>query len=112
MLQGGDDGVEVRLRGAAAHRGDREIDDVHAGVGGAQDRAGVDAAGVVRVEVDREADLLLERLHELVRGVGAAEAGHVLDREDVGAHALQLLRELHVVLERYLSRRSSRMSPV
>ena len=44
----------------AAHRSDGAVGDVHAGFGGLQDRGGVEAAGVVRVEVDRDADLLAQ----------------------------------------------------
>ena len=35
-------------------------------------------------------------------GVGAAEPGHVLDGEEMGAHLLQFLGQLDVVLERIL----------
>ncbi len=99
VLERGDDAVEVRLRGAAGHRGDGEIDNVHTRLAGLEDAGRVDAAGVVRVEVDRNADLVLERLDQFLRGERAADAGHVFDREEVRAHLLQLLRELHVVLE-------------
>ena len=49
--------------------------------------------------MNRQANLLTQRPDQLLRRVGTAEAGHVLDREDVGAHALELLGELDVVLE-------------
>ena len=51
------------------------------------------------VEVDRQADFLLERLDQRVGGRGLQEPGHVLDAEDVGACGAQLLRHGHVVLE-------------
>ena len=44
---------------------------------------GLHAAGVVRVEVDRNADLLLQRLDQQLGGIGLAQAGHVLDGQDV-----------------------------
>jgi hypothetical protein len=52
--------TELRFgwRGRAGQRGDGEVDDVDAGLGGLDDRGGVQAAGVVGVEVDRDADLL------------------------------------------------------
>ena len=49
-----DDGVQIRLAGRAAHRGDRAVGDVHAGLGGLQNGGRIDAAGVVRVEVNRQ----------------------------------------------------------
>ena len=47
---------------------------------------GIDAARVVRVEVNRHADFLAQRLDQRVRRVRLAQAGHVLDAEDVRAH--------------------------
>ena len=75
---------------------------VHAGVGRFENGARVDAAGIVRVEVDRDADLLAQRLHQFLGRIGLAQPGHVLDGEDVRAHPLQLLRHAHVVLQRVL----------
>ena len=50
--------------------------------------------------MDGQADLFFQRLDQLVRGVGAAEARHVLDREEMRAHALQFLGDADVVFER------------
>ena len=52
------------------------------------------------VEVDGDAHLVLQRLDQLLSGVGSAQAGHVLDGQDVCAHALQFLGQFDVVLER------------
>jgi hypothetical protein len=46
---------------------------------GLQDGGGIDAAGVVRVKMNRQPDFLLERLDQRVRGKGPAQARHVLD---------------------------------
>ena len=54
------------------------------------------------MEVDRDADLVTQGLHEFARGERLAEACHVLDGEHVGAELLQFLGELHVVVERIL----------
>ena len=51
------------------------------------------------VEVDGDADLLLESGNELADGGGVAEAGHVLDAKDVSSHFLQLLGLIEVILE-------------
>ena len=73
--------------------GDGRIGDVDACVGGLEDRRGVDAARVVRVKVNGNSHLVLERLHKLARGERTAKARHVLDREKMRAHLLQLARE-------------------
>ena len=97
-----DDRAEVRLRGEAAHGIHRAIDGIRAGVDGGEHACRGDAAGVVRVEVHRQADLLLQRLHQRVCGARPAQARHVLDAEDVRARRLQLARHLQVVVERVL----------
>lgn len=56
------------------------------------------AAGVVRVQVDGNADGLLEALD---KGVGIhrqQQVRHVLDAESVRAHLLELLSELHEII--------------
>src|SRR5258708_15495824 len=74
-----DDRVEVRLAGAAAHGGDGCIGDVHAGVRSLQHGGRVQAAGVVRVEVNGDGDFFAKGADELESSVGLAQAGHVLD---------------------------------
>ena len=76
------------------------------------------AAGVVRVKMDRDADLLLERLHQLFGRVGLAQAGHVLDGQDVRRQFFQFLGQLDVVFQVVLGplrgrgcRRCSRWPP-
>src|SRR5579862_997755 len=51
------------------------------------------------MEVHRQADLVLERLDQLVGGARPAQARHVLDAEHVGAGGLQFAREPEVVRE-------------
>src|SRR5690606_13173865 len=80
----------------------RQVHDVDASVRGPEYASRSDAAGVVRVEVDRQVGSFLERLDELVRRVRAAEPRHVLDGDEVRPHLLQLPGEADVVLERVL----------
>ena len=54
------------------------------------------------VEVDRDADFLLEGLHQVVGGLRFAEAGHVLDGKDVRAHRFDFLGLGDVVFQRIL----------
>ena len=86
-----DDRAEAGLRGAARQGVHRRVDRVDPGRGGGEDARGGDAAGVVGVEVDRQADLLLQRLDQREGGGGLAEPRHVLDAEDVRAGVAQLL---------------------
>ncbi len=94
-----DDRTEVRLRREAAHRVERAVHGIAAGIDRREHAGGRDAAGVVRVEVHRQADLVLERLDQRVRRARLAQARHVLDAEDVRAGLLELLRHRDVVLE-------------
>ena len=52
------------------------------------------------VEVDGDADLLLEGGDELTDGGRVAEAGHVLDAQNVRAHFFELLGFIDVIFER------------
>ena len=58
VVERGDDGVQIRLAGLAAHRGDGAIGDMHARVSGLQHGGGVNPAGVVGVKVNWDPDLL------------------------------------------------------
>ena len=95
-----DQGVDARLAREAGEGADGAVHDVHARLGGEEVGGYLVVRGVVRVQVDGDADLLLERGDELLRTVGLEEAGHVLYAERVRAAALQLLGEVDVVLER------------
>ena len=55
------DCIEVRLRSPARHWSHGDVGNVQPDFGRLQDRRCLDAGSVVRVEVDRDADLLLER---------------------------------------------------
>ena len=72
VLQRRDNGVEIRLRGAARHRSDCEIDHIDARVSGTQHTRRGHAARIMRVEVNRQANFLLESLHQFLRGIRAA----------------------------------------
>ena len=50
------------------------------------------------MELDRDLDGLLERLDELVSVIGSEQSGHILDADRIGAHLLELLCVLGVVL--------------
>ena len=94
--------VEVGLAGLPAHGSHRRVGHVDSRVAGLQHAGGVDAAGVVGVEVNGDADFPAQRAHQLFGGIGLAQARHVLDGQDVRAHAFQFLGHAHVVLQRVL----------
>lgn len=57
-LQGGDDGVHGRLAGGRGHGVDCAVHDIYTGLGSHQVGRNLVARGVVRVQVDGEADLV------------------------------------------------------
>jgi len=59
----------------------------------------LNTTGVVRVEVDRQADLVAESLHQHAGCVRLAQTGHVFDGQHVGSHLLELFGAIHIVLE-------------
>ena len=65
----------------------------------------VEAAGVVRVKVNRDFDFFLQRFDQFVSGVGLAEAGHVFDGKKMSAELFELLGHRDVILQRILRAR-------
>ena len=82
-----DDRAEAGLRGHAGHGVHGGVDGVDARLDGGEHAGAGDAGGVVGVQVDRQADLFLQRLDQHARGRGLEQPGHVLDAEDVAAGA-------------------------
>src|SRR5258708_21520007 len=93
-----DDGVEIGLACAAAHGSDGSIRDVHAGVRRLQYGGCVEAAGIVSVKVNWNAELFAERTNELEGGVWLTQSGHGFDGEKMRAEFLELLRHGDVIL--------------
>ena len=97
-LERGDERLGSRLGGAIGKRGERGVDNVDARHRSHQVDHVARTAGVVRVQMDGDADGLLEALD---KGVGVhrqQQVGHVLDAESVRAHLLELLGELDEVI--------------
>ena len=105
--------VQAGLRGQAGHRGDGAVGDVEADVGPAQHAGRLRPADVVRVEVDRHADFLAQGLDQPLGGHRLAQAGHVLDGDQVGPALLELLGQVRRNTRgRTWCVSGSRMSPV
>ena len=98
----GGHGVKVRLRGGARHRGNREIDHVHSGLGCGKHGSGIDAGCVVSVEMNGDADFLLQRAHQFPCRMRFTQSGHVFDAEHVCAHSLHFLGFFYIVFQRIL----------
>ena len=54
------------------------------------------------MQMNRNTDILFERLDQLVGGKRLEQPGHILDRQDVGAHLLQLFCHVDIVFKRVL----------
>ena len=92
----------------AAHRSDGAVGHVDAGFGRLQNGSRINAAGVVRVQMNRDADFFAQRLDQFLGGIGTAESGHVLDGQDMRAHALQLFRHADVIIRANICRAPGR----
>ena len=97
--QGFDDGPQIGLGGQSGHGVDGAVHGVDAGLDGCEYAGRGDPASVVRVEMNGQTHFLLERLDERGGGTRLAQPSHVLDREHVSAHRLELHGRFHVVLQ-------------
>ena len=77
------------MAGAQAQGAHGGIDDVGTCLDALQDGHGSQTCGVVAVDVNRDADGLLQLLHQIVAGIGGQQTGHILDADGVCAHLLQ-----------------------
>ncbi len=92
--------VEVRLARGTGERRNREVGNIHAGLGGFEHRCGIHAAGVVRVKMNWQPHFAAQSFHQFVRSIRTTQPRHVFNAKRVGTHLLQLLRKFHVVVER------------
>ena len=99
-LEGRNHGVQRGLAGHAGHGADGQVHHVHAGLRRQQAGGHLVAGGVVGMELDGDADLLLQCGDQLLCGVGLQDAGHILDGQHMGTPVLQFLRQLHIVVQR------------
>ena len=101
-LQGGHQRIQRGLAGKTRQRGAGGIHHIHTGLGGHQQGRHLIAGGVVGMQVDGDADLLLQGGHQLLGGVGLQQAGHILNGQHMGATVLQLLGKVHIVFQSVL----------
>ena len=98
-LEGCHNGVHRRLRSQAGHGGHSGIHNIHAGLGSHQQGCNLVAGGIVGMEMNRDADLLLQGVYQLFGRIGLEQTGHILDADGVCADVLQLLGQLHIVIQ-------------
>ena len=75
------------------------VDDVHARLDGLEVAHGRHARSEVAVQVDGQLDRRFEGLDHGIGVVGGDQAGHVLDADGVGAHGLQVLGLVDIVVQ-------------
>ena len=77
------------MRSAQGQRAHSGIDDVGTSLDALQDGHGSQTCGVVAVDVNRDADGLLQLLDQIIAGIGGEQTGHILDADGVCTHLLQ-----------------------
>ena len=90
-LQGSDQTLGGHVAGAQAQGAHGGIDDVGTCLDALQDGHGSQTCGVVAVDVNRDADGLLQLLDQIIAGIGSEQTCHILDADGVCAHFLQSL---------------------
>ena len=102
-LQGGDQAFGRHMGSAQSQRAHGGIHNVSTGFDALQDGHGGQTGGVMAVDVNRDADGLLQLAHQLGAGVGLEQARHILDADRVCAHLFQglgILGKILVVMHR------------
>ena len=99
VAQGFDDGSKAGLRRAARKRIHRNIHGIDTRIAGSQNRARRRARGVMGVEMDWQADLLLQGLDQNLGRRRFHQARHVLQAQHMGPCRLQLLAAGDVVFQ-------------
>ena len=75
------------------------VNNVHTGLDGLQVRHGRHAGGKMAVKVNGRFHVCLERLDKFVGIIGREQAGHVFHADTVGAHCLQGLGLINVIVD-------------
>ena len=97
-LEGCDESFRGGLRSAVCKRRKRTVNYIDAGEHRHEIRHISGTRRVVRVKVDRHADLFLQRLHKLESVLRKEEVCHILDADSIGAHLLKLTRKGNEVI--------------
>ena len=77
------------MAGAQAQGAHGGIDDVCTCLDALQDGHGCQTGGVVAVDVNGDADGLLQLLDQVIAGIGSEQTSHILDADGVCAHLFQ-----------------------
>ena len=100
LLERSHDHLDGRMRVAERQRRMSRVGDGGSGFGGFEDVGGRHAADVMAVDVQRQTDFGVERLHHALGAVGREHARHVLDADGVGTEVLELLAVVEEAVQR------------
>ena len=92
-------GVQARLAHDAGHAGTGSIGDVQADFRSLDNARRLCTANVVRVEVDRQANLFPQGLDQLLGGIRLAKSSHVLDGDQVGSKFFEIFGQLDIIAQ-------------
>ena len=87
-LEGIAQAVDGGLAGKAGKAADRAVYNIHPGLGGHEVSGNLVAGGIVRVQMYRDGQFVLQGLDQLFRGKGLQKAAHILDGKHMGAAVL------------------------
>src|SRR5262249_26857197 len=85
VTKGRDDRVEIGLASPTAHGGEGGVGNIDSSISGFENRGGVEAAGVVGMEVNGDGNFVTKSADKLKSSVRFAKASHVFDGKKMGA---------------------------
>ena len=98
-LQRCNNGVQRRLRSQTRHAANGCVDDINASLRRHQARCHTIAAGIMRMQVDRQGNFVLQSTNQAISRIRLQQTRHILDANDVRAALLQLARHANVVIQ-------------
>ena len=93
------DRIEIWLRRSTRHRGQSRIGNIESHIAGHQDRCRLNTCRIMRVEMNRDPNFLLQCLHKFGSGRRLAQTRHILNGQQVCPPLLQFPGKTHIVFE-------------
>ena len=97
--KGHDQGLQGSMRGAVCIRGHTGVNDIDTGLNGLEMTHRRHAGGEMAVQMDRCLHRLFQGLDQGIGVIGCDKTGHILDTDGIGAHGLQVLGLLDVIIQ-------------
>ena len=101
-LKSRDNGIHRRVACQRRHRVYGAVNYISAGFRSQQISGHLVSGGIMRMEMNRERNLIFESSHQLFRGIRLEKAGHILDRQYMRAAPLKLLCHINIILKSVL----------